>query len=272
LPKKAKFALTKKKRMKKIFTLLLLIPFLGVLAQPTCGYDHNFIVTHPRGGVWPDSAVNFVSGTVGVPYTQNITVVVPKDTNATIFGNTQTFHFTHIDLQTNITTPVNYGLPPGLSLAGTPANFQFPGNDSSCMIIYGTPTTAGSYSLSFTLKAYVQEFPGVPVSTQVIKYYIINIAPATGIATNANVSFAVMQNIPNPVKDNTNIKFTSPSDGKAKLTMFNVAGQKIAEREMSTVRGDNSFDFDASQLENGVYLYTVEMNQQKQCRRMVVAR
>ncbi len=236
---------------------------------PVCGYDHTFIASG-RKGVWPDSATNFVGGTVGAPYLQNVTIVVPKDTNATIFGSTQTFTFKEIDLQTNITTPANYGLPPGLSLTGTPSNYKFPGNDSSCMVIYGTPTTVGSYTCSFTLKAYVTAFT-LAVSTQTLKYYIINIAPAAGIATNGSYSFQVMQNTPNPVRDNANIKFTSPAEGKAKFAVFNVTGQKIIEKEISTQRGDNNFDFDANQLESGIYLYTVEMNQQKQCRRMVIA-
>lgn len=256
--------------MKKIyFFLLLALPFLNASAQ--CTYDYTWLALG-KSGVWPDSATNFVSGTVGQPYTQNITVKVPYDTTATIFSSTSTFHFDHIDLQTNISNPVNYGLPPGLTLSGTPSNFKFPGNDTSCMIITGTPTTAGTYTLSFTLKAYVVEFPGIAVSTQTLNYYKIVIAPAAGIATYGNVGFSVMQNSPNPVKDNANIKFTAATDGKAKLNVFNIAGQKVMEKEMSAQRGENSFDVDASQLENGVYLYTVEMNQQKQSRRMVVAR
>lgn len=257
--------------MKKIYFLLLLaLPFLTE-AQPTCTYDHAWISTG-KSGVWPDSATNFVSGTVGVPYTQNITIKIPYDTNATIFGSTSTFHYDHVDLQTNVTSPANYGLPPGLSLTGTPSTFKFPGNDTSCMIIFGTPTTAGTYNLSFKLKAYMTEFPGVAVSTQTITYYVINIAPATGIAAYGNVGFHVMQNSPNPVRDMANIRFTAAGDGKAKLSVFNIAGEKVFEKEVSAARGDNSIDFDASQLENGVYLYSVEMNQQKQCRRMVVAR
>jgi len=258
--------------MKKIYSFLLLaLPILAA-AQPTCSFDYAWLA-QGKSGVYPDSATNFVSGQVGVPYTQNITVKVPYDTTATIFGSTSTFHFAHIDLQTNITNPVNYGLPPGLSLAGTPSTLKFPGNDTSCMIVYGTPTTAGSYTLSFTLKTYMNEFPGVAVNTQTIGYYIINIAPAVGIHTfNGMQGFQVMQNSPNPVKDNATIKFVSNTEGKAKFNVFNVAGQKVFEKEISAARGDNSFDFDASQLENGVYLYSVELNQQKQCRRMVIAR
>lgn len=258
--------------MKKIYILLFLaLPFLNLNAQQLCAFDYTWLALG-KDGVYPDSATNFVSGTVGQPYIQNVTVKVPYDTVATIFGNTSTFHFDHIDLQTNISSPVNYGLPPGLALSGTPTNLKFPGNDTSCMIVQGTPTTQGSYTLSFTLKTYMTEFPGISVNTQTIGYYVINIAPATSVATNSNFAFSVGQNSPNPVKDNTFIRFTMPNEGKVKLNVFNVAGQKVFEKEISASRGDNSFDLDAGQLENGVYLYSVEMNQQKQCRRMVVAR
>jgi hypothetical protein len=252
--------------MKKIYLFFLLLPFAGLIGQ-TCSFDYAWLA-QGKYGVWPDSATNFVGGTVGVPYQQNITVRVPYDT--TYQG--QTLHFSHIDLQTNISSPVNYGLPPGLSLTGTPSTFKFPGNDTSCMLIYGTPTTAGTYSCSFTLKTYVNEFGTIPVNTQTLNYYFIVIAPATGIATNAGYSFQVMQNMPNPVHDNASIKFIAPSETKVKFSLYNIAGQKMQERELAAQRGENSIDFDASQLENGIYLYTVELNHQKQCRRMVIAR
>ena len=233
---------------------------------PSCGYDHAWIATG-KHGIWPDSAQNFVSGQVGVPYTQNITISVPYDT-VTSLG---TFHFAHIDLKPSVSPIVNYGLPPGLSLVGTPSTLKFPGNDTSCAIIYGTPTTAGSYTLTLKLDVWLTEFSFAPYATQTLTYYVINIAPASGIATNGSYNFQVMQNAPNPVRDNAAIKFTSPADGKAKFAVFNLTGQKIMEKEVNASRGDNSFDFDASQLESGVYLYSVEMNHQKQIRRMVIA-
>jgi hypothetical protein len=250
--------------MKKIYLLLLLLPFFEMKAQvPTCKYDHTFIASG-RKGVWPDSATNFMGGTVGAPYLQNVTIVVPLDT-VTGLG---TFTYSHI----NLTNASTCGLPPGLSLTGTPSTYKFPGNDSSCMVIYGTPTTAGTYSLTFKLDVYFTQTGNyLPYTTQTLTYYKIAIG-GVGIATNSSYSFQVMQNMPNPIRDNASIKFTSPSDGKAKFAVFNVTGQKITEKEINAQRGDNNFDFDATQLESGIYLYTVEMNQQKQCRRMVIAK
>ncbi|HWY38265.1 MAG TPA: T9SS type A sorting domain-containing protein [Bacteroidia bacterium] len=253
--------------MKKIYLLLFLLPFIEMNAQvPSCGYDHTFIASGKKG-IWPDSAINFVSGTVGVPYSQNVTIVIPYDT-VTSLG---TYHYSHVNLKTNITSPANYGLPPGLSLAGTPSTFIFPGNDSSCIIIYGTPTTPGLYHLTFKLDVYFTEFGNsFPYTTQTLTYYKININPAVGIATNSSYGFQVMQNMPNPVHDNTSIKFTSGVEGKAKFAIYNLAGQKIAEKEVTAQRGENSFDFDSTPLESGMYLYSLEMNHQKQCRRMVI--
>lgn len=258
--------------MKKIYLLLFLLPFLAIETKaqvPTCTFDYTWLALG-KAGIWPDSATNFVSGTVGVPYTQNITIVVPKDTNATIFGSTQNFTFKEIDLQTTITSPANYGLPPGLSITGTPSTYKFPGNDTSCMVIYGTPTTAGLYNLSFTLKAYVTAFPGIAVSTQTITYYKIDIG-AVGIATNNTIGFQVQQNMPNPVNGSARVLFTSANEGKAKFAVYNLTGVKVMERDINAQRGDNNIDFETSQLESGLYLYTVEMNHQKQCRRMVVS-
>ena len=169
--------------MKKIYFLLLLLPFISLKAQvPTCTLDPAFI-NSGREGIWPDSATNFVSGTVGQAYLQNVTVVIPKDT--VYSGTTYTYSTVNLQASSN-----NYGLPPGLNLAGTPSNFKFPGNDSSCMIIYGTPTTAGTYTMTFVLKVYTVNLGSfIPVTTYTVGYYKITIASPAGISTNKNSVF-----------------------------------------------------------------------------------
>jgi hypothetical protein len=253
--------------MKKVYLLLLLLPLFSLKAQvPTCSVDPTFTASE---GIWPDSAVNFVSGTVLVAYAQNVTIKIPNDT-VTSLG---TFHYSHVDLQPSST---NYGLPGGLSLTGTPSTFKFPGNATSCMEIYGTPSatvTPGVYHLTFVLKVYAVETGNTTaLTTYTVGYYKININAATGIESSKNYDFNVMQNSPNPVTNNTTIAFTSATDGKAKMSVYNIAGQKIAEREFTAQHGENSYDFDASALESGIYVYAIELNGQKQIRRMVVAK
>ncbi|HXU27056.1 MAG TPA: T9SS type A sorting domain-containing protein, partial [Bacteroidia bacterium] len=250
--------------MKKIYLLLLLLPLFSLKAQvPTCSVDPSFTAE----GIWPDSATNFMSGTVGVAYAQNVTIRIPKDT--VVSGTTYTYSTVNLQAPTN-----NYGLPPGLSLTGTPSNYKFPGNASSCMEIYGTPTTAGTYPLTFVLKVYTVNLGSlIPVTTYTVGYYKITInAAGSGIEANKNYDFNVMQNSPNPVVNSTVIHFTSATDGKAKMSVYNITGQKVAEKEFTTLHGDNSYEFDATTLESGIYVYAIELNGQKQIRRMVVAK
>ncbi len=142
--------------MKKIyFTIFTIVASIAsVIAQtvPTCSLNPTFIASN-KVGVYPDSATNFISGTVGVPYVQNITVKVPKDTTSSSI----TFCFNRFELTSPSTN--NYGLPPGLMIgSSTPAvangtvngapSLKFAGNANNCASIYGTPTTAGSYTLS----------------------------------------------------------------------------------------------------------------------------
>src|ERR1700739_911779 len=186
--------------MKKLYVLLMLLSFMGIKAQsvPTCSIDPSYT----SEGIHPDSAQGFANGMVGQPYYQNVTVIIPVDT--TVSGFTCTY--STIDL-----TNSNYNLPPGLSLTGTPSNYHFPGNAKSCMAIYGTPTTAGTYSLNFVLSVYCTLTGGVPVTTYTVSYYHITIAAATGIETNSTADnlFSLKQNVPNPVIGNSaNIKFT----------------------------------------------------------------
>lgn len=133
--------------------------------------------------------------------------------------------------------------------------------------------TPGTYPLTFVLKVYSVETGNfAALTTYTVGYYKITINAAAGIELNKNVGFNVMQNNPNPVANNTTIKFTSATDGKAKMSVYNIAGQKLVEKEFTAQHGDNSYDFDATALESGIYVYAIELNGQKQIRRMVVAK
>ena len=250
--------------MKKIYLLFFTIATLSLnLKAQTCYIDH----TEHHIGIWPDSATNFASGTVGIPYNQNVTIRVPYDTTGIPVLGTCTY-------KKLVLSNTNWNLPPGLSLAGTPSSFSFPGNDSSCMVIYGTPTTAGTYTLNFVIKVYCNETgSSFAASTYTVTYYKIQINPAgSGIDKHNGYSFELGQNIPNPVATTTSIKYTSEVDSKMKFIVYDITGQKVVEREIHAQRGDNNYVFDASTLENGVYIYSLEMNGHKQVRRMMVSR
>lgn len=258
------------KRVIILFFIIFSIQASFLFSQvPPCQFDYTWLALK-KSGVWPDSATNFVSGTLGTNYTQNITIKVPNDTVTTAFGPPQTMHFDRIELS-NPTGYTNYGLPPGLSLSCTPSTCKFPGNDTSCMIIYGTPTTAGTYNLGFKLTTYMKEFSNVAVNTSTLTYYKIVINSSNGINTFNPGEFEVNQSIPNPSNNKALIKYYLPNEGNVKLTVFNVIGKMLIEKREEALKGENEFEINCKDLAPGVYVYNIEFDGKTISKRMIVS-
>ncbi len=268
----------KKTTTKTLLTLVMSL-FGYLFAQPTCTLDPTFVAS-PKHGIWPDSATNFVSGMVGVPYAQNITVKVPLDTVQSPIK----ICFTRFELL-NPTGYTNYNLPPGLTLTGTPASLKFPGNANSCAMISGTPTTAGTYTLHFQVDAYgntilsMQTCPtpvvstgGSKITTQNLNYYIINIAPnPTGINEHSVIqSFYVA---PNPANNFINLSYKLKDNAtNAYFELFDLTGKSILKQSLSNMPGEYSTSIDVSNIESGVYFYTISANKEKYSNKVIISR
>lgn len=264
--------------MKKIYLLysfLFVTTISNVFAQvPTCNYDMNFLATG-RAGIFPDSATNFISGNVGSPYLQNLTIKVPYDTNHPLLGN---LVFDHVDLRRNVTNPTNYGLPPGLSIGTTASNVQittndykFPGNDTSCMVIYGTPTTAGTYNLSFTIRTFVQGSM-LAVSTDVLTYYKIVINTPIGLNENVSSKFELMNLFPNPSNSSATLRFNSPKSSVAKLNVYNTLGKVVVTKSIDTKQGENEFNINVKDLSSGIYVCSLESEGKTLTKKLIVSK
>lgn len=279
--------------MRKIYLSIFAVSagLTSAFAQtvPTCSLNPTFIASN-KVGVYPDSVTNFVSGTVGVPYEQNLTVKVPKDTTST--GLTFCFNKFIISTPTGIT---NYNFPPGLTLGSSTSalanpnvngapSLMFPGGANNCASIYGTPTAAGIYTLQISVQPYLTPLAfgscPVPANTsggsssitpaQILKYYIINIAPATGIQDIGKDKMALYQNVPNPFSTTTDIKFYVEGEDDATVTVYNALGSVVSQQTIKTIVGENKVTINASDLSSGTYIYTLKYKNAVTTKRMMV--
>lgn len=275
--------------MKKFYFALMAIFFIQTTkAQvPTCSLDPVFIAG-PKDGVWPDSVTNFFSGSIGQPYVQNITVKVPLDTIQAPLK----FCFNRVVLLTPSTT-ANYNLPPGLmfgsstsavqngTINGAPS-FKFPGNANNCLSIYGTPTTAGSYTLQLqtetyaTLQAIGNCTPnpnvngGTKLNTTILDYYIINISPV-GVNEIVNAKNFELRNVPNPFAGKTSIKFNVRDESQFTIKVRDVLGKTLHENSFKTKPGENAYELDCSKFAEGMYFYTITYKNYSETKRMIIA-
>ena len=87
------------------------------------------------------------------------------------------------------------------------------------------------------------------------------------LITNAGVSdiipikFSLQQNYPNPFNPSTNIKYDIPKQSLINISIYNILGEKVVEL-VNEVKSAGSYEitWNANNLSNGVYVYTMRGN------------
>jgi hypothetical protein len=84
-------------------------------------------------------------------------------------------------------------------------------------------------------------------------------------------TFKLEQNYPNPFNPSTTIAYALPKAGFVKVTIFNVLGQEV-KTLVNQVQsaGSHEVSFDASSLNSGVYLYSLQVENYKQVKKMML--
>jgi hypothetical protein len=79
----------------------------------------------------------------------------------------------------------------------------------------------------------------------------------------APTNFALMQNYPNPFNPSTTIEFSIPEMSNISIEVYNVIGELVASLVNQTLdAGYHRFNFDASNLPSGTYVYQLKANGQ----------
>jgi len=85
----------------------------------------------------------------------------------------------------------------------------------------------------------------------------------------APVQFELAQNYPNPFNPGTTIKFSIPQSSSVSLKIFNTLGQEVSTLiNQNMESGVHIINFDATQLNSGIYFYTLEAGSYSEVRKM----
>lgn len=216
-------------------------------------------------GVWPDTATNFVSGIINEPYFQQLDIAVPSNTDQVPGLD---FPFT---LAIDSGRVVNViGLPNGLSFAcasHTPAACTFLGGAHGCAIVEGTPTESGIFPITVLLEAYVIGFP----SEVEFEGYQILVENPLGLEDEL-IKPQLDQNVPNPFVVRTSIPFSVGTAEVVEFKVMDLLGQEVYTKKVDAKFGSNEFVFEPSNLESGIYLYSINSSAGTLTRRMVYDR
>ena len=91
--------------------------------------------------------------------------------------------------------------------------------------------------------------------------------------TNTVKSLILNQNYPNPFNPNTTIKFFNKNAGVVKLSVFNIKGELIQNLVNQNMKaGNHSINFNASNLNSGVYYYTLQTTEKSITKKMILVK
>jgi hypothetical protein len=92
------------------------------------------------------------------------------------------------------------------------------------------------------------------------------------VASNAITKFSLIQNYPNPFNPATTIQFSVAKDGRAVVKAFDLLGREVAILYDDIAKAGQYYTvaFNGSRLSSGVYFYTVESNNQRIVKKMLL--
>jgi hypothetical protein len=89
----------------------------------------------------------------------------------------------------------------------------------------------------------------------------------------ALVGYTLYQNYPNPFNPATTIEFTLSQTGFVSLKVFNILGEEVTTLVSKRLTaGSYKYDWDASSLASGVYLYRIQAGEFGEVKKMVLMR
>ncbi len=80
----------------------------------------------------------------------------------------------------------------------------------------------------------------------------INLVSTTNL-TSTVIDFDVIDLYPNPAQDKATVRITSPVGGDYSVLLFNIMGQLIDQKIMTTEAGSSTVSFDTKDLSSGLY-------------------
>ncbi len=103
--------------------------------------------------------------------------------------------------------------------------------------------------------------------------YLSGVVGVEPVNSQVPSKFKLEQNYPNPFNPQTNINFSLPKNSNVKLRIYNTTGKMITELiNENKMAGNYSVTFDGTDLSSGVYFYSLETDNFRETKSMMLVK
>ena len=242
--------------MKKV--LLFILSFVSVnSAISQCSPDLSETVP----GIHPTIIENLSPATVGIPYSQTLTIIIPADTVVEIVPGFPT----SIPITDATVTNVS-GLPSGFSYACNVSSCAFPGGATNCAVITGTAT--GGQEGAYPITIYVTYHAGVLSADDTVTGYVLNVNPVSVFEVTKNTTIE-MKVSPNPFSNNADVDYYLATDANVKITLYNLLGKAVKTETIHAFSGENKYTLKGNAIVSGAYLLEINDGKNKITKKLI---
>lgn len=226
--------------MRKVYLLISL--FAASLAT-------SYAQCTPRAGMSNYIEPEFLDNSIaGVPYSQVVYFRVPKDTVLNYNGTPVA-----VSVQNSKILAME-GIPSGFVYNCNKVNCNFAGGSNGCAVISGTPTLAqvGDYPIKIRIQTNTLIAGSIPLSR--IDSGIYNFKILATVSTGPQIGEGKLFSVyPNPANQSIQLK-VAPISSTGKLTVCNLLGNVVVEKELSASSVHSDENVNSSQWPAGLYL------------------
>ena len=281
--------------MKNILLALTMI-FGYANAYSQCTADPQY--QNSTFGIWPDTIQGLPTAIPGNPYDATLTVKTPATLLEANSGDSSILYIDTLGTSTYVggwpvdsmdLVQVN-GMPNGLvlhcdELDPNVDNCMLPGNYLTCAYVDGTTNDPiGIYPIELVINVYTNGSITVfgitvPVVTDLysalgnyesITGYNIVISNTSSYEMFNSNEFTLLQNVPNPTRNNTTIQFNTPNSNMIKFQITDMFGKVVHSKNIKSEIGLNTIEFN-NRLSAGVYTYSVQNDERIISKKMIIS-
>jgi hypothetical protein len=274
--------------MRKLLSILF-FGGMSAMASAQCnpsGYDFGSALY----GIYPDTSTGLNTGIINVPYEQVIYIKIPNqasdipaefipaDVPAALLP-LATVSYIKIDsinvIINGIQSPMSALMGPEYAMYCSATNCEFAGGDQHCLSVTGTPMMSGTFDLVIFASGLAEanifnQIQEIPVPQFPITGYFIHVSIDASVASAPSAQFEVGFATPNPAKNMVQLPYAMSGKGDAHIMVTGLLGNTLLDKMVESKKGDNVYNVDVANWEEGVYLYSIDNGKSKVTRRLVV--